>query len=188
MIGLTVAALVAGAIVALLVIGLIKPDQEFRLDRAIGEGKALFAPDLSLPVLVPGNGVGPVGTSVSLSSLRGKPVVMNLWASWCDSCKDEAPILERLAKTYEPRGVVVLGVNVRDLSGNAKAFIDEYKLTIPSLRDGTDRTEKAYDVLGLPETFIIDPDGKVRLLPYRGGLTVGSEKEISSYLDSVLAK
>ena len=185
---MTIAALLAGAIVALLFIGLFKPDQEFVLDRAIAENKAPFAPDVTLPVLVAGNGVGPVGAPVSLTSLRGKVVVVNLWASWCPPCRSEAPILERLAAKYEAKGVIVLGVNVRDVSGDALAFVDEFKLTFPSLRDGGDDTEQIFEATGLPETFIIDPDGKMRTLPYRGELTAASEAEIGTYLDSVLGE
>lgn len=187
-IGISLGALVAASIVALLIIGLVKPDQEFTIDRSIAENKAPFAPDVTLPVLVAGAGVGPVGANVSLSSLRGKPVVVNLWASWCPPCRSEAPILQRLAQTYEPRGAVILGINVRDLSGDAHAFIDEFKLTFPSLRDGSDDTEQRFEAAGLPETFIIDPDGKMRILPIRGELTAAGERDIAAHLDEVLAR
>jgi cytochrome c biogenesis protein CcmG, thiol:disulfide interchange protein DsbE len=185
-IGLTLAALVTGAIVALLLVGLFRPDQEFVLDRAIAENKAPLAPEVTLPVLVAGNGVGPEGAPVSLRSLRGKVVVVNLWASWCPPCRSEAPILQRLATKYEPRGVVVLGINVRDISGDARSFVNEFKLTFPSLRDGSDDAEQSFEVTGLPETFIVDPDGKMRILPFRGELTTASEDQIGTYLDSVL--
>lgn len=173
-------------VVGLLAVGLVKPDQEFTLDRRIAENEAPFAPAMTLPVLFASQGVGPEGSSVSLESLRGKPVVVNLWASWCPPCRSEAPILQRLAEKYEPKGAIVLGVNVRDLSGDAKAFIDEFNLTFPSLRDGSDDTEQRFEASGLPETFLVDPDGKMRLLPFRGELTVASERDISAHLDSVL--
>ncbi len=185
-VGLGVA--VAVAVVGLLVVGLVRPDQEFTIDRRIAEDKVAPAPAVSLPVLFSGPGVGPEGAIVSLESLRGTPVVVNLWASWCPPCRSEAPILQRLAERYQPRGVIVLGINVRDLSGDAKAFVDEFNLTFPSLRDGSDTTEKAFETGGIPETFIIDPDGKMRILPIRGELTAAGEREIAAYLDGVLAR
>lgn len=186
MVGLIVGVAIASAIVALLVIGLLKPDDEFSIDRRIGENEAVEAPAVSLPVLSEGQSVGPAGAQVSLASLKGKPVVVNLWASWCPPCKSEAPILQRLATAYAPRGVVVLGINVRDISGDAKGFVKEFGLTFPSLRDGSDATERKFEATGLPETFIIDPDGQMRTLPYRGELTRTNEREIGSYLDKVL--
>ena len=187
-IGISLGASLAAAIVALLIIGLVKPDQEFTIDRSIAENKAPFAPEVTLPVLRAGAGVGPVGANVSLGSLRGKPVVVNLWASWCPPCRNEAPILQRIATTYEPKGVVVLGINVRDLTVDANAFIDEFDLTFPSLRDGSDDTEQRFEATGLPETFIIDPDGKMRILPIRGELTAAGARDIAAHLDEVLAR
>lgn len=188
--GLWAGGLLAAVIVALLVIGFAKPDQEFSIDRKIAESEAPFAPDVSLPVLTVGvgAGVGPEGSTVSLTSLRGKPVLLNIWASWCVPCREEAPILERLAQTYGPRGVTVLGINVRDLSGDARAFVDKHHLTFPSLRDGSDRTERRLEATGVPETFVIDADGKMRLLPIRGQLTSAGERDITDHLDEVLAK
>lgn len=185
--GLSVGVALALVVVGLLVVGLVKPDQEFSLDRKIGENEAPFAPAVTLPVFFGSGAVGPEGTTVSLESLRGKPVVVNLWASWCPPCRSEAPILQRLAEKYEPKGVVVLGINVRDLTGDAKAFIDEFNLTFPTLRDGSDDTEQRFEAGGLPETFLIDPDGKMRILPFRGELTVASERDIAAHLDEVLA-
>lgn len=187
-VGVSLGTLLALVVVGLLVVGLVKPDQEFTIDRSIAENKAPFAPPISLPVLFAGAGLGPEGAIVSLDSLRGKPVVVNLWASWCPPCRSEAPILQRIADTYGPQGVIVLGINVRDLSGDAKAFYDEFNLTFPSLRDGSDRTEKLFEAGGLPETFIIDPDGKMRILPIRGQLTVAGERDIATHLDAVLAR
>ena len=83
---------------------------------------------------------------------------------------------------------MVLGVNVRDITSDAKAFIEEFHLTFPSLRDGSDHTRAAVRNDGLPETFIIDPDGKMRILPIRGELTSAGERDITNHLDAVLAK
>src|SRR5690606_17496143 len=94
------------------------------------------APEFTLPVLVSGPGLPPVGEELTLTSLRGKVVVLNMWASWCDPCRDEAPILESVWNRYRDRGVVVLGANVRDLEGKALEFHETYGMSFPSVRDG----------------------------------------------------
>jgi cytochrome c biogenesis protein CcmG/thiol:disulfide interchange protein DsbE len=185
-VGIGLGVLLAAGIVTLLIVGLVNRDDDLSIDRTIAEGKAAAAPDFTLPVLFAGGDVGPEGSRLSLSSLRGRPVVVNMWASWCPPCKEEAPILQRLWTRYGPRGVVVLGVNTQDLTSKAKAFISEYKLTFPSVRDGTDDVPQSYGTTNLPETFVIDPDGKMRFLPVRGGLNAASERQIAEHLDRVL--
>lgn len=186
--GVTVGCILAAGLVLLLILGLVKSDEDLSrgIDRRIADNEAVTAPDFTLPVLHPGGDVTGDGGQLSLASLRGRPVVVNLWASWCDPCKEEAPILESIWTRYKVRGVVVLGVNIQDISGKAKEFIDRYRLTFPSVRDGTDGTQRKFGTAQLPETFVIDPDGKMRLLPYRGGITEASEREISAHLDEVL--
>ena len=184
--GLTIGCLLTGGLVLLLILGLINNEQNLSIDRQIGENKAVLAPDFTLPVLSAGGNVGPEGSQLALSSLRGRPVIVNMWASWCDPCKDEAPILESLWKRYAAKGVVVLGVNTQDITSDAKAFIKRYGLTFPSVRDGSDRTKRKFETEGLPETFVIDPDGRMRFLPYRGGINQASGREIAAHLDKVL--
>jgi len=187
-VGLTIGCVLAVGLVLLLILGLVKRDDDLSrgIDRRIAENEAVTAPDFALPVLHPGGDVTGDAGQLTLASLRGRPVVVNLWASWCDPCKEEAPILESIWTRYSPRGVVVLGVNTQDISSAARDFISRYKLTFPSVRDGTDGTQRKFGTAQLPETFVIDPDGKMRLLPYRGGITEASEREISAHLDQVL--
>ncbi len=186
LIGILIGAFLAGGLVILLIAGLINADQELSIDRRIAEGDAQTAADFTLPVLFAGGDVGPVGKDVSLSSLRGRPVVLNFWASWCEPCREEAPRLERLWQTYRDRGTVVLGVNTQDGTREAMAFIREVKTTFPSLRDGSDATTERYETFKLPETFVIDPDGKMRFKPVRGGLNAVAERQIAEHLDAVL--
>ena len=183
--GVGLALVFAVALVSLLLVGLLKGYPKQLIDQKIARGEAPPAPDFALPVLFAGGKVGPVGATVSLSSLRGKPVIVNLWASWCDPCKEEAPILQRLWERYRARGVVVLGVDTQDGSDDARAFIKEFGVTYPSLRDGTDRTQKKFETTQLPETFVVDAEGRLRQT-IRGGLTAASEREIAAYLDSVV--
>jgi cytochrome c biogenesis protein CcmG/thiol:disulfide interchange protein DsbE len=185
-VGLTIGCLLAAGLVLLLILGLINNDEDLSIDRRIAESEAVLAPDFALPVLSAGGNVGPAGSELSLSSLRGRPVVVNLWASWCDPCKEEAPILESLWTRYASKGVVVLGVNTQDISSDAKDFIRRFGITFPSVRDGTDRTQKKFETAQLPETFVIDPDGRMRLVPFRGGITEASGREIAAHLDKVL--
>jgi cytochrome c biogenesis protein CcmG/thiol:disulfide interchange protein DsbE len=114
------------------------------------------APAFTLPRL---DGPG----SVSLASLRGHPVVLNFWASWCTPCKAEARVLERNWKRYRSRGIVFVGVDDQDLSPDARTFVRDHGLTFPMLDDGPDsgRVTGSYGVSQLPETYVVDASGKV---------------------------
>jgi cytochrome c biogenesis protein CcmG/thiol:disulfide interchange protein DsbE len=112
------------------------------------------APDFALSA-------GPEGKQTSLSSLRGSWVLVNFWASWCAPCKSETPLLERLQRQIAPRGGTVLGVNYRDTTGDANAFTRHYGLTYQSLRDVDGNMAQDYGTRALPETFVIDRQGKV---------------------------
>jgi len=98
--------------------------------------------------------------SLQLSSLRGKVVVVNFWASWCHPCREEAPALEAASKQFGGKAVVV-GVDVRDASGAARRFLRKYDLTYPAVHDNRDLTWPKYGLTGLPETFFLDSRGRV---------------------------
>jgi len=95
---------------------------------------------------------------VSLASLRGKPVVLNFWASWCAPCEDEAPLLRQIAAEQMPKGVAFVGVNAKDTTDGATAFIARYRLGYPQVRGGS--TADTYGVSQFPETFVIDRQGR----------------------------
>jgi cytochrome c biogenesis protein CcmG, thiol:disulfide interchange protein DsbE len=172
------------AVVALLAIGLANRGVGTHIDDSLTAGERPAAPGVTLPVLIPGSGL-PAGGQGSLAQLRGRPVVLNFWASWCDPCRDEAPVLERLWQRYRDRGVVVLGVDARDLREKALAFSREYGLTYPSLRDGTDRTERAFETTGVPETFLIDRTGRVAL-HITGPIGASQEDEVAARIRALL--
>src|SRR5205823_12339220 len=90
---------------------------------------------------------------LALSELRGHPVVLNFWASWCIPCRDEGPILHAGALRHRGR-VVFVGVDVQDLTGDARAFARKYRMNYVSLRDNGDSTYRAYGLTGVPETYI----------------------------------
>jgi len=98
---------------------------------------------------------------VSLDSYRGHPVVLNFWASWCNPCKSEAAVLERDWMSYQRRGVVFLGVDYHDLASDARRFVDAHSLTFPMLRDGSGRVTGRYGIDQVPETYVLNRQGRV---------------------------
>ncbi len=112
------------------------------------------APDFTLTTLD--------GGSVKLSALRGRPVLLNFWASWCIPCRDEAPLLADLARGQGANGLAVVGVVYQDKPGDAKRFRDQYGLTFPSLLDPKLNTAIDYGVGAVPESFFIDKNGVVQ--------------------------
>lgn len=101
------------------------------------------------------------GVRVSLAGLRGSPVVVNFWASWCIPCRQEAPLLEDLA-TNAPAGLRVVGIIYQDSPDNAQAFLTEFGVSYPTVLDPDGRAAIDYGVLGIPETFFVDRAGIIR--------------------------
>lgn len=110
------------------------------------------------------------GREVSLASLRGRPVVVNFWASWCLSCKDEHRYLGEAVRAYGPRGVAFVGVIYQDSPAAAHAFLRQHGGGWPALEDPGSRTAIDYGVTGVPETYFIDRRGIVRSMS-RGPVT-----------------
>lgn len=103
------------------------------------------------------------GAPLSLEAQRGKVVVVNFWASWCyPACYEEAPMLERNWQAYRDRGVVVIGVDIQDKVEAARKFIKDFGLTFPNAQDTTGKVSVDYGVYGVPETFFIDRQGRIR--------------------------
>jgi len=102
---------------------------------------------------------------IHLSDLRGKVVILNFLASWCQPCRDEMPDLQTLADEYANRGLVVLGINNTyiDDRNDALAFLDELKITFPNVFDEDgDVSVMSYSIYGLPTSIWIDPTGNVQ--------------------------
>jgi cytochrome c biogenesis protein CcmG, thiol:disulfide interchange protein DsbE len=142
------------ALVALLAYGLASNEPDRGLEESLASGGREPAPEIELPNL-DGEGTG------SLADYRGQVVVLNFWASWCDPCRDESPLLQRWHERLEEDDAVVLGVDVQDVDADALDFIEEYGLTYPMLRDGPGDTRDELGIIGLPETFVIDRQGRV---------------------------
>jgi cytochrome c biogenesis protein CcmG, thiol:disulfide interchange protein DsbE len=142
------------------------------------------APDFSLPVLSARAAASP-GT-LALRSFRGKPVVLNFWASWCAPCRAEMPLLVRLSAVYRPRGVVFVGVNAEDEVADARRFMAQYHVDFPVVHAPDQRVVAAYGLLGLPTTVIIGPDGVIRDRELGGFIGPEGEKRLVKSLDSLL--
>ncbi len=102
------------------------------------------------------------GQVIRLRDLRGKVVVINFWASWCVTCREEAPYLEATWRAYKDRGVVFIGVDYVDTEPKALAYIEEFDITYPNGPDVGTRIAQAYNIQGVPETFFVAKDGTLR--------------------------
>jgi cytochrome c biogenesis protein CcmG/thiol:disulfide interchange protein DsbE len=98
-------------------------------------------------------------SEVRLSDLRGHPVVLNFWASWCPPCRDEARAFEASWKTQQATGVVFIGVNLWDAEGDARNFLTQFGVNYTTVFDADGTTAIEYGVTGIPETFGIDANG-----------------------------
>ncbi|MCU0656010.1 MAG: TlpA family protein disulfide reductase [Polyangiaceae bacterium] len=153
--------------IALIVLGLLLAVAWFpRMGLGVGKHRLVDqpAPEFSLEVVHN----GAVGSKVNLAEFRGKPVLIDFWATWCGPCQIEAPILNRVAERYRDRGLVVLGVNTGDKPGLAPAFAQKKQLTYPILFDAQHEAADLYDVTALPTMVLVGKDGKVRTI--RSGL------------------
>ena len=100
------------------------------------------------------------GRAVSLAALRGRPVYVNFWASWCNPCNREARALERFAR-LAPQHVVVVGVDLNDTLAGGRIFVRRYGLTYPIMRAGGAAISSAFGLQTLPTTFVIDRRGRI---------------------------
>lgn len=133
----------------------IRHQQTLSIGAALARGEAPSVPALTLPALD--------GSSISLATtLRGHPVILNFWASWCIPCRDEAPLLESVWKEFGPRGLLVIGINTQDLEQPARGFVKEFHITYPTLRDPDGSVARLFSTTGVPETFFVDADGRIR--------------------------
>jgi peroxiredoxin len=105
------------------------------------------------------------GQKVSLEQFKGRPVILNFWASWCEPCGMEMPFLQTNFKKFEGAGLMVLGINAseRDSRQDVERFLEEHPVTFPILLEGEGSgVSKSYGIHGLPASYFIDTDGILR--------------------------
>jgi cytochrome c biogenesis protein CcmG/thiol:disulfide interchange protein DsbE len=161
----------AVALMALLVYGVLAKSPNTTIDDKLARLEATIAPSFELAVLQRGD-VGPslgrrlkpalADGKLALEELRGIPVVLNFWASWCVPCRQEATSLQRAwRQDARPRGVLFLGLDMQDVPRDARSFLREFGIDYLNIRDPSNGIARRYGTTGVPETFFIDAGGRV---------------------------
>jgi len=166
----TISVLLAAALLALLVFGIFSQSPNTTIDDSLAKKQPVPAPAYRLRVLLPGTLgrvlgsklAGPLADGwISPAELRGTPYVLNVWASWCVPCREEAPRLERTWRTARSRGVLFLGLDQQDVTDDARAFMREFRIDYMNIRDPTNDVPRAYGATGVPETYFVSARGFV---------------------------
>ena len=103
------------------------------------------------------------GQSISLSDFRGKPVLINFWATWCPPCRDEMPYLQQIYEEWSGKGLVVLAIDIGESPSKVKEFLQSQELSLPVLLDAKENVAREYNITGIPTTFFIDKDGTIQV-------------------------
>jgi cytochrome c biogenesis protein CcmG, thiol:disulfide interchange protein DsbE len=158
-------------LIGLLIYGVMAQSPSTSIDDALSRGKTTIAPSFRLAVLQAGSLGMPLEPkvagvlrkrTVALSDLRGTPVVLNFWASWCVPCQEEASTLERAWRQQtRGRGVLFLGLDMQDVTTDAHSFMRHYAIDYPNIRDPSNDVARTYGVTGVPETFFISANGQI---------------------------
>jgi peroxiredoxin len=141
--------------------------------------RGLSAPDFTLQTLS--------GETLALSELRGQPVLINFWASWCPPCRAEMPAMQRIYTAYQTQGFVVLAINVtsQDTIENAKAFATENGLTFPIFLDTDGAVSRLYRAESLPTSFFVDRNGIIQEVVIGGPM---AEALLRTRVENLLAE
>jgi cytochrome c biogenesis protein CcmG/thiol:disulfide interchange protein DsbE len=158
---------VMAALVGLLAWATLAAGQGRSLVQRIAAGEEPPAPAFELGAIWPEDKRWPADLAeqledgdLSVEELRGRPAVINFWASWCIPCREEAPILAASARAHEGE-VRFIGVNIQDLRADALSFLREFEVPYVSVRDKTNATYQAYGLTGVPETYYLDARGRI---------------------------
>jgi peroxiredoxin len=133
-----------------------------------------LAPDFSLELLD--------GSTFILSEQKGNVVLINVWASWCIPCREEAPALQAAYLTYQKKGVAFIGVAVQDSEKKIRKFVDEFGITFPIAFDRKSEVVDVYNLYGIPKTFILDREGRLSFI----SIGAVSERILTKEIEKVL--
>jgi cytochrome c biogenesis protein CcmG/thiol:disulfide interchange protein DsbE len=181
-----VGGLVILAVLALFTLSLLKASNGRNLVSAIAAGDRPAAPEFRLALFWPPGGpptevrAAMSGGALDLGGLRGHPVLINFWASWCIPCRKEAPLLAAAAADH-PK-VIFIGVNVQDLRGDALGFLRRYRVPYAAVWDKTNSTYDDYGLTGVPETYFVNRSGRI-VDHTPGPVTFGSLEAALSQID-----
>ncbi len=149
----------AVALLALLTFGISSQNGTSSIDAKVARGTYPVAPSANLALPVLGSNV-----KQSLADYRGQVVVLNVFASWCDPCRAEAPILADTERTLRSRHATILGVTYLDNSTASEQFVHQEHITYPVLRDVSGNFVRSFGTTGVPETFVINRQGRIQAL------------------------
>lgn len=162
-----VAVAIVVALLALLVWATLASSRGSNLVRQVADGEKPMAPPFSLKVIWPHTETWPPDAAraladgrLSLTELRGHVVVLNFFASWCVACRDEAPLLHKEAQAHAKKAVF-LGLDVQDLTGDARGFAAKYRMNYVALRGSSTNIYDDYGLTGVPESYFIDARGRI---------------------------
>lgn len=166
----------AGLMLALAVVGLLLTRGEATngLFAKPAQEKKESAPAFTLLLLD--------GKTFDLGAYKGKPVLINFFASWCLPCREEMPVLEKTVQEYQPKGVVFLGIAIDDTEAKMKDFVERYGVTFPVGLDKTAAIQKSFGLYGIPTTYFIDKQGVISY-SHSGSVT---EELLQHELDKLL--
>lgn len=155
----TIVSVLGASLIGLLIYGITHQAASRTLDNDVAHHHYPLAPEPNHALLsLSGSG------SSDLTTYRGKVVLLNFWASWCVPCEEEAPLLERAQSTLLSDRATVLGVTYRDVTTDSRAFVRRFDLTYPILRDIDGNFAHSYGTDQLPESFLINRQGRVVLI------------------------
>lgn len=161
----------AAGVAALLLFHLDADDETPSRSRSMAKE---FAPDFTLALLD--------GGTLKYDEVKGKPILVNFFASWCLPCREEMPAIEKMAQEYRPKGVVFLGVAVDDTEAKMREFVTRYQVTFPVGLDNGAAIQRSFGLYGIPTTYFIDKHGTINYF-HAGAVT---EELLRHELDKLL--